>query len=159
MQETLLRQHLTELLVGESAHVNAQTAFARLPAALRGQAPPGFPHTAWELLEHLRLAQRDILEYLQNPRYTAPPFPEGYWPPTPAPPTPEAWDASLRAFLEDLEALRRLVNDPSVDLFAHPPPAPAAPTLVREVLVVAAHNAYHLGQVVALRRAQGAWPP
>jgi hypothetical protein len=152
-----LREHLLYLLRGGGAHLDFEKAVASLPPRLRGAKPPGQPHTPWRLLEHLRLAQWDILEFSRNPRHVSPPFPEGYWPKGDAPPDEGAWDRSVAAFRADLKAMEHLVADPKADLFAKIPHGEGQ-TLLREALLVADHNAYHLGQLVLLRRVLGAWP-
>jgi uncharacterized damage-inducible protein DinB len=152
-----LREHLLYLLRGGGAHLNFDAAVADLPPELRGARPPGVPHTPWRLLEHLRIAQWDILEFSRNPKHVSPKFPEGYWPDGDAPPDAAAWDRSVAAFRADLQAMQDLVADPSTDLFARIPHGEGQ-TLLREALLVADHNAYHLGQLVVVRRALGAWP-
>ena len=152
-----LREHLLYLLRGGGAHLNFDAAIADLPPELRGSRVPGVPHTAWRLLEHLRIAQWDILEFSRNPRHVSPPFPTGYWPEGDAPPDPTAWDRTVAAFRADLRAMEDLVADPATDLFARIPHGDGQ-TVLREALLLADHNAYHLGQLVVVRRALGAWP-
>jgi len=151
-----LREHLLYLLRGGGAHLDFEKAVAGLPAALRGAKPPRQPHTPWRLLEHLRIAQWDILEFSRNPRHVSPEFDAGYWPEGDAPPDAAAWDRSVNAFRADLKAMQGLVADPATDLFA-PLPHGQGQTVLREALLVADHNAYHLGQLVLLRRLLGAW--
>lgn len=155
-----LRTHILYLLRGGGAHLNMDEALADWPAKLRGVKPPGAAHTAWQLLEHMRIAQWDILEFSRNPRHTSPDFPAGYWPPTEAPPEEADWEKSIAAFRADRKALEKLVADPSKDLVARVPHPDAKPehTLLREALLVADHNAYHLGQLVLLRRLLANWP-
>src|SRR5436305_11404072 len=117
-QTTSLREHLLYLLRGGGAHLDFEAALAELPASLRGTKLTGLPHTPWRLLEHLRIAQRDILEFSRNPRHVSPQFPEGYWPRGDAPPAADAWDRSVAAFSADLQAMQDLVADPATDLFA-----------------------------------------
>jgi hypothetical protein len=136
--------------------LNFDKAIAGLPPALRGARPPGVPHTPWRLLEHLRIAQWDILEFTRDPRHVSPPWPEGYWPASDAPPDDGAWDQSVAAFRTDLQAMQDLVGNPATDLFA-PLPHGQGQTALREALLVADHNAYHLGQMVVVRRLLGAW--
>jgi hypothetical protein len=157
MNDKALREHLLELLGGKSAHLTFGDAIADLPPALRGKRVASTPHTAWRLVEHLRIAQWDILEFSRNPRHQSPEFPAGYWPPGDAPPDDKAWDRSVAAFRADLKAMRDLVADPKTDLFARIPHGDGQ-TILREALLVADHNSYHLGQLVMLRRALGAWP-
>jgi hypothetical protein len=152
-----LRDHLLQLLRGGAAHLDFDSAIADLPAAQRGARVAGAPHTPWRLLEHLRIAQWDILEFSRNSKHVSPKFPEGYWPKGDAPPDPAAWDRSVAAFRADLQAMQDLVADPSTDLFARIPHGEGQ-TVLREALLVADHNAYHLGQLVMLRRCLGAWP-
>lgn len=151
-----LRAQLRKLLDWQDAHVDFDAAVGGIPPALRGVAPAGLPYSPWQLLEHLRLAQRDILEFCRNPAYVEP-SPEDYWPPSPAPPTPGAWDEGVAGFRRDLEALKRLAVNPDVDLY-EPIPHGTGQTYLRELLLVADHNAYHVGQLVAVRRCLGAWP-
>ena len=153
-----LREHLLNLLRGRGAHLDFEKAIEGLPAELRGAKPAGIPHSPWRLLEHLRLCQWDILEYSRNPAHVSPEFPAGYWPSEDGPPSDEAWEKSVQSFRDDLQATQDLVNDPQVDLFAQIPHGQPGHTVLREALLVADHNAYHLGQLVAVRRALGAWP-
>lgn len=156
MNEQALREHLVYLLKGGGAHLNFEQAIADLPRELRGKKVEGAPHTPWRLLEHLRICQWDILEFSRHPGHKSPKFPEGYWPPTDAPPDDVAWDNSIQAFRDDLQAMIALVTNPATDLFA-PIPHGDGQTILREALLVADHNAYHLGQLVFLRRCLGAW--
>jgi hypothetical protein len=158
MDETAeLRKHVIYLLNEGGAHVTFDAAVARFPAAARGKKPKGAPHTAWQLVEHMRIAQWDILEFSRNAAHVSPEFPEGYWPKSEAPPADRAWNESLRKFRADLEAMAALVSDPKTDLLARIPHGDGQ-TILREALLVADHNAYHLGQLVILRRLLGAWP-
>ena len=152
-----LRKHACDLLRSRGAHVDFDEAVAGIPSRLRGVRPPGAPHSPWELLEHMRIAQWDILEFSRNPKHVSPDFAEGYWPATAAPPDDAAWDRSAAAFRTDLDAMARLVEDPSTDLFARIPHGEGQ-TILREALLVADHNAYHLGQLVLVRRLLGGWP-
>jgi hypothetical protein len=151
-----LREHVLYLLRGGGAHLDFDKAIAGLPVKLRGVCPAGLPHSPWRLVEHMRIAQWDILEFSRNPRHVSPPFPAGYWPSGDAPPSRAAWDKTVKAFHADLEAMAQLVADPATDLFA-PIPHGDGQTVLREALLVADHNAYHLGQLVAVRRLLGAW--
>src|SRR5262249_29197892 len=150
-------EHLLKLLRGGAAHLNFDSAIANLPKELRGARAAGAPHTPWRLLEHLRIAQWDILEFSRNPAHVSPSFPEGYWPKGDVPPDPGSWDQSVAAFRADLQAVQDLVANPKTDLFARIPHGKGQ-TILREALLVADHNAYHLGQLVMLRRCLGAWP-
>jgi hypothetical protein len=152
-----LRQQLVKVLDWGEAHADFHAAVDGFPAKLRGRVPDGFPYSAWQLLEHIRLALRDILEFSRDARHKSPPWPEGYWPKTKAPPSAEAWDRSVKAVAEHVDAMRKLVTDPSCDLFA-PLPHGSGQILLREVLLAADHNAYHIGQLVLVRKALGAWP-
>jgi hypothetical protein len=154
--EAILRQQLVELLGGDSAHLDFEKAIAGLPAKVRGARPAHSPHTPWRLLEHMRIAQWDILEFSRNPSHASPKWPDGYWPKDDGPPDDAAWDRSAAQFRSDLKAMQHLVTDPATDLFA-PLAHGKGQTILREALLVADHNAYHLGQFVELRRALGAW--
>jgi hypothetical protein len=156
LPEKMLREEIGKLLGGGSAHADFNRAVADFPANLQGVRPEGAPHSAWELLEHLRIAQWDMLEFSRNPRHESPEWPAGYWPATPAPPSASAWDESVAAFRADLQAMRELVNDSKADLFA-PISGGKGQTLLREALQMADHNAYHIGELVFLRRVLGAW--
>ena len=151
-----LRQHLLDLLRGRNAHADFDTVVADFPSRLRGVKPPGAPHTAWQLLEHMRIAQSDILEFSRDAKHKSPPWPEGYWPKTEAPPSAAAWNNSLRSFRADLKAMAKLVADKKTDLFAQIPHG-TGQTILREALLIADHNSYHLGQMVLLRRLLGTW--
>ena len=151
-----LRQHLLDLLNGGHAHATFDAAVKNLPIALRGKRPRGAEHSPWEVLEHLRIAQWDILEFSRDAAHQSPAWPSGYWPATPVPPDPKAWDKSVRAFRRDLKAMCDLVADPSTDLYARIPHGDGQ-TILREALLVADHNAYHLGELVLVRRLLGAW--
>jgi uncharacterized damage-inducible protein DinB len=151
-----LRQHLLDLLRGRNAHADFDAVVADFPSRLRGVKPPGAPHTAWQLLEHMRIAQSDILEFSRDGKHKSPPWPEGYWPKTEAPPIAASWNNSLRSFRADLKALAKLVADKKTDLFAKIPHG-SGQTVLREALLAADHNSYHLGQMVLLRRLLGTW--
>ena len=151
-----LRDHLTWLLKGGNAHLGFEKAVADIPVDLRGASPQGMSHTPWRLLEHLRICQWDILEFSRDAKHVSPKFPDGYWPAGDAPPEESTWDQSVQAFQEDLKSMVDLVSDPSVDLFT-PIPHGSGQTVLREALLLADHNAYHLGQIVAVRRALGCW--
>lgn len=146
-----LRTHVVNLLTKAEAHVDAASELKDFPPKLRGRKPEGAPHTPWQLLEHLRIAQWDILQFSLDAKHESPKFPEGYWPQAEAPPSDKAWDKSVRQFLDDLDAMCDLVKDSKRDLFAAIPHG-SGQTLLREALLVADHNAYHLGQIVLLRR-------
>lgn len=156
MDDKALREELVFLMQKGNAHLTFDQAIADLPVELRGAKVDGVPHTAWRLLEHLRLCQWDILEFCRNPKHVSPKFPDGYWPVDDTPPNEGAWDRSVESFHRDLQAMVDLVNDPSTDLFAKIPWGDGQ-TILREAMLIADHNAYHLGQLVALRRCLGAW--
>jgi len=147
-----LREHLANLLTKAEAHVDARAELKDFPAKFRGSKPKGAPHTPWQLLEHMRLAQWDILRFSVDPKHKSPKFPEGYWPKSETPTSDAAWEGSVKMFLRDLDDMSALVRDKSRDLFA-PISHGQGQTLLREALLVADHNAYHLGQLVLLRRA------
>jgi uncharacterized damage-inducible protein DinB len=151
-----LREHLVKLLKGGDAHADFEQAIADFPAELRSKTPKWAEHSPWELLEHLRIAQQDILDFSTDPDYKEKEWPKDYWPATEEPPDPKAWDRSINAFCEDLKALCALAEDEKTDLFAKIPHGNGQ-TILREILVVADHNSYHLGQMVLLRRVLGAW--
>lgn len=152
-----LRQHLVDLLKGGNAHVGFLDALEDFSGRKRGAFAKGLPHTAWQLLEHLRIAQWDILEFSRNPKHESPDFPAGYWPKTPAPRNDQEWKKSIQAFRRDQRAMIQLVSNRRSDLHAAFPWGNGQ-SLLREALLVADHNAYHLGQLVDLRRALGIWP-
>ena len=156
-QDRSLREHLVYLLTGGGAHVSFDAAVARLPASLRGAKHARAPYTAWEILEHMRLAQWDILEFSRNPAHVSPEWPAGYWPSSKTPPSARAWAQSVKAFRADLQAMVALVENRRTDLFARIPHGDGQ-TVLREALLVADHNAYHLGQLVLLRKLLKAWP-
>jgi len=156
MSDHALREHVLYLLQGGGAHLHFDQAIGGLPKDLRGAKVSGVPHTPWRLLEHLRLCQWDIVEFSRKADHISPEFPDGYWPASDAPPVDDAWERSVQAFRADLQAMIELVSDPATDLFA-PIPHGDGQTILREALLIADHNAYHLGQMVFLRRCLGAW--
>jgi len=151
-----LREHLLYLLNGGGAHARFDDVVKDWPEDLRGAKPEGLPHTAWMLLDHLRLAQSDILEFSRNSKHMSPQWPKGYWPKTEAPPSPAAWNKSIQQFRKDLKSMQDLVANPKTDLYARIPWGDGQ-TVLREALLLADHNAYHLGQLVDVRRLLGAW--
>lgn len=151
-----LRKHLIELLDGGHAHATFDQVVADFPAKSRGEIPKGLPHSAWMLLEHLRLAQWDILEFSRNAQYQHRKWPDDYWPKTPAPPDDAAWQKSIQSFHDDLDAMKKLVNAPETDLFAKIPWGEGQ-TILREALLLADHNSHHLGQLIDVRRVLGIW--
>jgi DinB superfamily len=151
-----LRDHLVKLLHWEDAHCGFDKAVDGLLAKMRGVTPTGLPYSAWQLVEHIRITQRDILDFCRDPKYTEKTWPDEYWPKKPEPPSDTAWDASLAAVRRDCDELSRLAADSKVNLFA-PVPAGDGQTFLREVLLAADHMAYHVGQIVYVRRILGAW--
>ena len=151
-----LREHLLHLLKGGGAHVSLAAALKGVPPKLRGQRPAGAEHSLWEILEHLRMATWDILEFSRNAKHVSPPWPSGYWPKSQAPPNAAAWQKSVRSLQADLSAMCKLVKTGSVDLYAKIPHG-GGQTILREALLVADHNSYHLGEFVLVRRLLGAW--
>jgi hypothetical protein len=149
-----LRDHLLYLLKGGGAHIGFDDAMGDWTLQLAGVIVANFPHTAWMLLEHMRLAQWDILDFSRDSKHVSPPWPEGYWPASATPPDEKAWTASMSAFKKDLRTMERLVSDRRVDLYA-PIPWGDGQTILREALLLADHNAYHLGQLVMLRKSIG----
>lgn len=153
-----LRDHVVDLLRVSHAHVGFKDAIADWPAHLRGAKPPGQPFTPWRLLEHIRISQGDIVEFTKSAKHVSPEWPAGYWPESDAPPDAAAWDQGVAQVERDLRAMQRLVRDPGTNLFARIPHG-TGQTVLREALVLADHNSYHLGQLVLLRRLLGAWNP
>ncbi len=153
--EKSLRHWLDWLLQGGGAHASFDDAVRGLAPKLRGARPPELPHTPWQLLEHIRLAQWDILDFCRNPKYKSVAWPAGYWPKTEAPPR-GAWEKSVRQCRADLAAIRKLVTNPKTDLHA-PIAWGDGQTILREALLLADHNSYHLGQLILVRKALGAW--
>ena len=154
--DTALREGVLHLLRGGNAHVHFEKAVGKLAEDLRGKKPRGVPYTPWQQVEHMRIAQWDILEYIRNPKHVSPEWPAGYWPAA-APPRRTAWAKSVKGFQTDRQALLDMAADPSTDLLGRIPADPEGPTILHELLLVADHNAYHLGQLVLLRRLLGAW--
>ncbi len=150
-QTKILREQLLHALRGDQSHIDFESVVSDFPIEQAGAKPPSAPHSAWQLLEHMRIAQHDILEFSRNPKHKSPKWPEGYWPKTEAPPDKHAWDASIATFRKDSKALEDLILDSDQDLFK-PIEGGSGQTLLREALVAAAHNSYHLGQVVFLKK-------
>jgi len=155
-QTQFLRRELDRLLSGQGAHADFDAAVAGFPVKLRAAVPEGAAHSPWQVLEHLRIAQWDMLEFSRDPKHASPAWPEGYWPKNAAPESADAWDRSVKAFHHDLAAMRKLVADPKSDLFA-PFAHGDGQTLLREAMQLADHNAYHVGELILLRRQLGAW--
>lgn len=150
-ESVYLRKMLVDAMRGHHAHVEFDSAIKDFPAELRGRKPPGAPHSAWELLEHMRIAQRDILDFSRSPQHESPKWPEGYWPSMEAPPDERAWDRSVAAFNKDAREFNVLVNDSENNLFRKFEHG-SGQTLLREALLLATHNSYHLGQLVFLKK-------
>jgi hypothetical protein len=151
-----IREHLAKALEWGDAHVDFDDAVRGLPEKLRGARRKRLPYSAWQLIEHIRLAQRDILDFCRNPKYRAKKWPDDYWPAKPAPPSKGAWSRSLAAFRADRRSLQRLARNPRVNLLARIPHGEGQ-TYLREILLAADHTAYHVGELVLLRRSLGAW--
>ena len=156
MSDKALRAQLGKILSWEDAHVGFEAAAGGLASRLHGVTPKGLPHSPWQILEHIRRTQADILEFCLNPAYKELDWPADYWPPSAAPPSPSAWEESVAAVVRDRHALETLAGDPAIDLFARIPHG-SGQTYLRELLLVADHTAYHVGQLVAARQALGAW--
>lgn len=156
MDDAIIRQHLVELLQGGSAHTTLDDALKSLPQNLRGAKTDLIPYSVWELVEHMRIAQWDIVEFSRNSSHVSPDWPEGYWPSESAPKNENIWNASLDAIQRDLQDMSDLIRDPKSDLFK-PFPYGTGQTLMREAMLLADHNSYHLGQIVLIRKLLGAW--
>jgi uncharacterized damage-inducible protein DinB len=155
--DTALRQLLGRALAWEDAHVSFDSVVDNVPEALRGTQPPGLPHSLWQLVEHLRITQHDILDFCVNANYEEMKWPEDYWPAAAAPPDASAWSASIAQYRRDRQALQDLAADTTIDLDARIPHG-SGQTYLRELVLVADHTAYHVGQIVLVRRLLGIWP-
>jgi uncharacterized damage-inducible protein DinB len=155
--DAALRDQLVQLLRGANAHVDVLSALKDFPPKLYGAKPENAAHSAWEVLEHLRIALRDLWDFSTDANYVDKNWPDDYWPASAAPPSKEAWESSVRALKEDLAAFERLVKNPDSNLYAQIPWGKNDQTLLREVLLAADHNSYHTGELVVLRRLLGAW--
>jgi DinB superfamily len=151
-----LRKHLVSLLKDDGAHVGFEGAVRNMPFELQGKRPKDADHSPWQVLEHLRIAQWDILEFSRDPKHRSPKFPEGYWPDSPKPPGKDSWEKSADGYRADLKTMIKLIENESTDLFSKIPHGDGQ-TVMREALILADHNSYHLGQLVLLRRLLGAW--
>ena len=156
-QDRFLRQHLLDLLGGGNAHAKFDDVLRGIPVKLRGRKPEGLPHSPWMLLEHMRIAQWDILQFSRSRKHVSPKWPEGYWPKKEGPPSAAAWENSIKSFRAGLKSAQDLVKNPKTDLFAKIPWGDGQ-TILKEALLIADHNAYHLAQIVDARRLLGAWP-
>ena len=154
--EDLLRDHLKRMLGWEDAHVGFERAVEGIPANVRGRQPQGLPYSAWQILEHIRLTQHDILDFCINEAYEERKWPADYWPSGPEPPSEDAWNKSVRQYKKDRTALQTLATDRTVDLGAKIPHG-SGQTYLRELLLVADHTAHHLGELIVVRRLLGAW--
>lgn len=154
--DDVVRQQLLFLLQGGGAHMSLEQAVADFPEALMNSRPPQVPYTFWHLLEHIRIAQWDIIDFCRNPQYQALSWPEGYWPHPDATATPERWQQTVKQITADTQLLSAMLHDSATDLYADLPHA-AEYTLLREMLLAADHNAYHLGEFCILRQVMNAW--
>jgi hypothetical protein len=155
-ENDVLRAQVLALLRGGNAHMPLDAAVADFPPEAYNQFPPQVPYTPWHLLEHLRLAQWDILEFVRNPQHVSPEWPKGYWPGQGEMANQARWEKTIQAFRDDLRAMEEIVEDPATDLTAEIPHAPGY-TVLREALLVADHNAYHIGEFAILRQVMGTW--
>lgn len=155
--DKIVREQLLALLRGGNAHLSFDQAVADFPMDQINTEPPNVPYTPWHLLEHLRLAQWDILEFIRNPDHISPSWPEGYWPTRDERADEIRWQKTIGYFQTDLKALQDLVADQQTDLYAELPHAPGY-NILREILVVADHNAYHIGEFAILRQVMSTWP-
>jgi hypothetical protein len=156
VNDKALREQLRKVLDWREAHADWKQALAGLDAAHRGVRPAGSPHSVWDLLEHVRLAQRDIIDFALDPKHVSPDWPSGYWPKSLAPADDAEWEKSVREFFHDLQEMEKLVSNPRTDLFA-PIPHGTGQTFLRQILLLIDHNSYHLGQLVLVRRLLSAW--
>jgi hypothetical protein len=156
MDDRILREQLIQVLTGRNAHFTFNDAVMDFPIDKINDQPPNVPYTPWHLVEHLRITQWDILEFTLNPEHVSPKWPEEYWPDRQATADAKAWQASIAAFRSDLKAMEEIVRDQVIDLTSEIPHAPGY-TYLREVLLVADHNAYHIGEFCILRQVMGTW--
>ncbi len=152
------RAFLARALDWGDAHADFDRAVEKIPPELRGHRPEGLPHSPWEILEHLRIAQRDILDFSRSSKYVERKWPDEYWPSQPSPPSAAVWDASVAGFRRDRAAVKRLATDQRVNLLAKIPRG-TGQTYLREVLLIVDHNAYHVAELITVRRLLAAWPP
>ena len=158
MDDAVIRKQLEKLVLGEGAHVPLERTLADLPAELRGRVPPGLPHSVWQLLEHVRIAQEDLVQYALDPDWASPDWPAGYWPADPEPSSERAWSRSLEDYRAGRDRALALVRDAGRDLTA-PLEHARQHNLFRQLMLLADHTAYHAAQIVDARRALGSWPP
>jgi len=154
----VVREHIVKLLSWEDAHVSFDAAVANLPAGKRGTAPSGLPYSPWQLVEHLRNTQHDILDFCRNPKYEEMSWPKDYWPASASPPSDRAWSASIEEFRRDRSGMEALAQDQTINLGARIPHG-SGQTYLRELLLAADHAAYHIGELIVVRRLLGAWEP
>ena len=156
MNEQALREQLLKVIDWEEAHVPFDRAVKGIPPSMRGVVPNGWEHSAWQLVEHIRIAQADILEFSITAKYNAKKWPDDYWPKASAPRNAAAWSKSIAEIRTDRKKLQQLAKNPRIDLTAEIPHG-TGQTYLREILLVAAHNSYHIGQIVSLRKQLGIW--
>ncbi|MEP6573394.1 MAG: DinB family protein [Gemmatimonadota bacterium] len=152
------RTAISKMLDWEEARPRFAKATAGMDPTLQGRKPDGLPYSPWQLVEHIRFTQHDILDFCRRADYKEPKWPDDYWPKGPVPPSPKAWEESVSSWQQDRDALQQLATDPAIDLLATIPHG-TGQTYLRELLLVADHNAYHTGELIVVRRALGAWPP
>lgn len=152
-----LRSELIQLLNGGNAHADFDTAIANIPKKLYGATVKNLSYNLWELLEHARLTQADILDYIQNPDYEEKPYLEGYWPKQAGPANATEWNKSVKAFHRDLKEIIKIVKNPKINLLETPPHLKNGPSYLHEIMLVVDHNAYHIGQIIMLRELLGNW--
>lgn len=155
-ENRVIHKELLEFLDGGSAHANIDAAVKDFPARLYGEKPKGWPHSAWQLLEHIRITLHDLVEFCSNPNYQATKWPEGYWPKKDAPVSTESWDAAVKAVKKDIREFEKMLKDPNVDIYAKIPWGDGQ-TILREILLAGDHTSYHAGQLIMLRKQLGAW--
>jgi hypothetical protein len=157
-EEKIIRKQLLDLLQGGSAHMGFDAAVAGFPSKFINKKPPNVPYTFWHLLEHMRIAQRDILEFIQNPRHVSPDWPQGYWPPKDQTAGKGEWEKTIEGIRADLTSAQKIVKSTRTDLFA-PMHHAKKYTVFREILLIVDHNAYHIGEFVILRQVMNISPP
>ncbi len=155
-EDRILRRQLIPFLRGQGAHVDFASAVKDFPAEQSGTRPKGCPHSAWQLVQHIRLALHDLLEFCTNPNYTAPNWPDDYWPKDPAPPGKQSWPEAVAAVQQDIQAFEHLIGDPASNLYAEIPWGDGQ-NLLREALLAGDHTSYHTGQIVLVRQLLGIW--
>lgn len=154
--DRILRKQFIPFLRGQGTHADFQTAVKDFPAEHYGDRPSGCPHSAWQLVQHIRLALHDLLDFCTNSDYTSPKWPDEYWPKDPAPPSKEAWREAVAAVQQDIEAFERLIGDPASNIYANIPWGDGQ-NLLREALLAGDHTSYHTGQIILIRQFLGIW--